>query len=119
MCFAISCSSLSYATSSLWVGIGVANGRCCRDKVDFERSCLPCHLHNFTCSGTVDYGVINKEDVTTGKFRLEGVQLETHGLLTRSLSRHDEGTRNVPILDEPLMEGTAQNVSRLKSRRTT
>mmetsp|Transcript_12175 Transcript_12175/g.33510 ORF Transcript_12175/g.33510 Transcript_12175/m.33510 type:complete len:290 (-) Transcript_12175:33-902(-) len=98
------------------VDVGIPDRRRGTAKVDLGSACIPGHLHDLICGGSTHDGVVHQKDVAAFELVLDGVELEAHGLFSGRLSRHDERSGDIPILDEPLTEGTAQTVRTLQRR---
>ena len=74
--------------------------RCGYTHVDLLRASLP-HELDETCTGGSTYdGVIDQDDTLALDFRTDRVQLDLYEVLTLRLSRCDEGSSDVLVLDE-------------------
>ena len=78
----------------------VQEWRCGYAHVDFLRAGLP-HELDETCAGGSTYdGVIDQDDTLALDFGADRVQLDLDEVLTLGLSRCDEGSSDVLVLDE-------------------
>ena len=59
------------------------------------------HIDDFLRSCTTDDGVIDQEDGFAVELRSHGVELPSHGGLSLFLVRHDKGSADVSVFDEP------------------
>ena len=96
------------------IHVRVAHSRSCRAEVNIFRAGFAGHLNDLLAGGTAHDRVIHQHHVLAAELKFDGVELLAHGLFTRSLARHDEGTADVTVLDEAFAELDAQVVSQFQ-----
>src|SRR5476649_800577 len=89
-----------------------------RAEIDVFGASFTGHLDDLLAGGAAHDGVIHQHHVLATELEFDGVELLAHGLLARSLPRHDESTTDVTVLDEAFAELDAQVVGQFQGSGT-
>mmetsp|Transcript_15957 Transcript_15957/g.49680 ORF Transcript_15957/g.49680 Transcript_15957/m.49680 type:complete len:396 (-) Transcript_15957:677-1864(-) len=92
------------------VDVREADGRRGGREEDLGRARVTCHLHDLLGGRAAHDRVVDEQHILALKLALDRVELDAHTLLARGLARHDEGARDVPVLDEALTVRPAELV---------
>ena len=101
------------------VNILIAQGRCGTGHVHLSRTSLPSHLDNLGNRRASDDGIVNQQHVFVFELKINGIQLLPHGFPTLFLSRHDERSADVAVLNKTFAILGAQLMGQWQCRRSS
>jgi len=72
-----------------------------RRKVYFFSAGIPCHFDNLFGRVSADNTIVDQKHIFSLKFERNRVEFVVNGFLSHALSRHDEGSADVPVFHKP------------------
>ena len=85
-------------------GVNVHDWRGTACKIDFSCTSLTCHIDNLSAGGSPHDAIVYKKNVLACKLFFHRVQLPSNPFLPGFLAWHDERSKNISVLHEPLTE---------------
>ena len=100
------------------VDIGKPHRWRCRCKIYLIRTCLLGHLYNLSAGCSPHDRVIHQQHILTPKLHTHRVEFLPDGFTTLLLTRHDECSADITVLNETLSEVKSESVGKLQCTRS-